>query len=75
MATAKVEERYIVKVAEGEKGSEDVPSVGPTYKSIYSDSLPLPPENVQSCWDVFRYSEFSDRFQFGIIGNGPGGFG
>lgn len=52
--------RYTITVADGQEGSDDRPSVGPSYKSVYSADLPAPPDNVQTCWDVFRCSKLDD---------------
>ncbi|CAM6085910.1 unnamed protein product [Calypogeia fissa] len=56
-------ESYIIKVAEGKEGRDGVPSIGPTYKSIYSKDLPPAPANIQTCWDMFRESvkQFPDN--------------
>lgn len=49
-------ERYIFKVEDGERATEDAPSKGPVYRSIYAkDGFPPLPAGLATCWDLFEY--------------------
>ncbi|KAL8141581.1 hypothetical protein V2J09_014613 [Rumex salicifolius] len=51
------EKRYIVEVEAGVPAAEGKPSKGPVYRSIYAkDGFPVPPEGMETCWDIFRMS-------------------
>ena len=46
---------YTVKVEEARPATEQKPSAGPVYRSIYAkDGLLELPEGLQSPWDFFR---------------------
>ncbi|XP_031483365.1 probable CoA ligase CCL6 [Nymphaea colorata] len=48
---------YLLKVEEGRPAADGRPSVGPTYRNIYSkDGLLEPPEGVDCPWDYFSQS-------------------
>jgi long-chain acyl-CoA synthetase len=50
-------ERYIVKVEEGVRATEDAPSKGPVYRSLFAkDGFPPLPEGLATCWDLFARS-------------------
>ncbi|XP_028774783.1 long chain acyl-CoA synthetase 4-like [Neltuma alba] len=49
--------RYVVEVEKAKEATEERPSVGPVYRSLFAkDGFPPPIEGLESCWDVFRTS-------------------
>lgn len=47
--------KYLIEVEKGIPASDEQPSVGPTYRSIFAkDGFPPPIEGLDSCWDIFR---------------------
>ncbi|XP_027340049.1 long chain acyl-CoA synthetase 4-like [Abrus precatorius] len=49
------EKRFIVEVEKAREGTDDKPSIGPVYRSLFATD-PLPPhiQGLDTCWDVFR---------------------
>lgn len=46
-----------MKVEEGVRATEDAPSKGPAYRSIYAkDGFPPLPDGLETCWDLFAQS-------------------
>jgi long-chain acyl-CoA synthetase len=46
---------FIVEVEKAREAKDDRPSMGPVYRSCFSnDSSPPSIEGLDSCWDVFR---------------------
>ncbi|KAK2372044.1 long chain acyl-CoA synthetase [Trifolium repens] len=51
------QKRFIIEVEKAKEATEDRPSRGPAYRSIFAkDGFPAPIQGLDSCWDVFRLS-------------------
>jgi hypothetical protein len=49
------QKRFIIEVEKAKEATEDRPSRGPAYRSIFAkDGFPAPIQGLDSCWDVFR---------------------
>jgi len=53
------EKRFIVEVEKGTEATEERPSIGPVYRSVFcNDPIPPPIQGLETCWDIFRYTTF-----------------
>ncbi|XP_068664896.1 long chain acyl-CoA synthetase 4-like [Aristolochia californica] len=51
------EKNYVIEIEKSKEAADGKPSVGPVYRSIFAkDGFPVPPEGMESCWDIFRLS-------------------
>jgi len=52
------EKRLIVEVEKAKEGTEEKPSMGPVYRSVFCND-PTPPaiQGLDTCWDIFRYTQ------------------
>ncbi|KAK2425887.1 long chain acyl-CoA synthetase [Trifolium repens] len=51
------QKRFIIEVEKAKEATQDRPSRGPAYRSIFAkDGFPAPIQGLDSCWDVFRLS-------------------
>lgn len=49
------QKRFIIEVEKAKEATEDKPSRGPAYRSIFAkNGFPPPIPGLDSCWDVFR---------------------
>lgn len=57
---AEQSKRFIVEVEKARDGTEGRPSMGPVYRSLFTqDPLPRPIQGLHTCWDVFRFHPHS----------------
>jgi long-chain acyl-CoA synthetase len=48
--------KYLVEIEPAIPAHGDKPSVGPTYRNVTAkDGFKAVPENINSCWDLFRW--------------------
>ncbi|KAF6140856.1 hypothetical protein GIB67_042269 [Kingdonia uniflora] len=51
------EKKFIFEIEKAKESTNDRPSVGPVYRSVFAkDGFPPPVQGTESCWDVFRIS-------------------
>ncbi|XP_047152549.1 long chain acyl-CoA synthetase 4-like [Vigna umbellata] len=51
------EKTLIVEVEKAKEGTEERPSMGPVYRSVFcNDPTPPPIQGLDTCWDIFRMS-------------------
>ncbi|KAG2410863.1 Long chain acyl-CoA synthetase [Vigna angularis] len=51
------EKTLIVEVEKAKEGTEERPSMGPVYRSVFcNDPTPPPIQGLHTCWDIFRMS-------------------
>jgi len=59
------QKRYIIEVEKAKEATEEKPSRGPAYRSIFAkDGFPPPIPGLDSCWDVFRLVSMQINIHF-----------